>query len=462
MGTITMSGFNKIDWNAILDAVMSQERLPLTTMQAQRSTLSSKATAFGTLATKLASVETAASALETLSSLGGRTATSGDETVVTASASSTAATGTYDIVVSQLAHAQVTKLAGADSLAPLTDKDQTVVATGGTLTFLDASGQPVVDEDDNQVGIVTLAPGSYTLQQLADAINAAEGVPARATIVQASGRYTLVLTGSATGEANGFTLQNSLAGGVALSATEAMAATDAHLLVNNVEVTSESNVIADAIDGVTLSLLKPSGTNTVTVGVAEDPSATKAKLEAFVSAYNSLMDFASGQATSARKGETDNIGYDPLLRSLRASLSGVLNRAYPVPGVFRNLAQVGLEFDRTGKLKLNATTFGDVMKTQRADVEQLLAGTNGVEGAFASITSAIAEYTKSGGLVPDAKSRLESQMTSLDARMMAMEERLALRQKTLQAEYAAADAVISQLNSQAGSLSSLGTLYSAF
>jgi flagellar hook-associated protein 2 len=241
-----------------------------------------------------------------------------------------------------------------------------------------------------------------------------------------------------------------------------MAATDADVLVNNVRVTSASNVITDAVDGVTLTLLKKTAGTPITLGVAEDPDVTGSKLDALVSAFNGLVDFANSQATAARKGEKDNIGFDPLLRSLHSTLAALLNRAYPVSGSYHSLANVGIEFDRLGKLKLNTSTFSDAMKTNRADVEKLLAGDGTVDGAFDAIKAAISDYTKSGGLVPDAKSRMEAQAGALGDRIDAMERRLAVRQASLQAEYSAADSMISQLNSQAGSLSSLGASYSAF
>lgn len=464
MGTITMSGFNKIDWTAILSAVMQQERQPLNAMQTDRSTLQSKANAFGTLATRLSSLETAASGLTSAASLGGRTATVSDESTLAAAAGSTAMTGTYDIEVNELARAQVTTLGAADALAPVPDKDKTVVATGGNLTFLDVDGNAFLDADGQPVSkVVSLAAGSYTLQQLADAINAAD-MPAHATIVQADGDYRLVLTGSDTGKANGFTLQNNLdaTGGVALAQATPMAATDADVLVNKVRVTSSSNVITDAVDGVTLTLLRKTSGTPVTLSVAEDPDVTGSKMDSFVGAFNSLVDFINSQATAARKGDKDNIGFDPLVRSLHSTLSGLLNRAYPVSGAYQNLASIGLEFDRQGKLKMNASTFSDAMKTHRADVEKLLAGDGTVDGAFDALDAAISDYTKSGGLVPDAKSRMEAQAAALGDRIDAMERRLAVRQAALQAEYSAADSMISQLNSQAGSLSSLGASYSAF
>ena len=44
----------------------------------------------------------------------------------------------------------------------------------------------------------------------------------------------------------------------------------------------------------------------------------------------------------------------------------------------------------------------------------------------------------------------------------ALEARLAVRQRALQLEYAAADAAMTQLNSQASSLGSLGSQYKLF
>ena len=49
---ITFSGFNSIDFNQILNAVMAQERTPLTRLETQKKTLESQNSAFATLGTK--------------------------------------------------------------------------------------------------------------------------------------------------------------------------------------------------------------------------------------------------------------------------------------------------------------------------------------------------------------------------------------------------------------------------
>jgi flagellar hook-associated protein 2 len=463
MGTITMSGFNKIDWSAILQAVMQQERQPLTTMETQKTALTAKSSAFSTLATKLGALESAAADLTSASGFAGRKVTSTDSSIVSASASSTAMIGAYDVVVNSVARAQVTTLGSSSpTTAPIGDRDQTVVATGGTLTFLDAGGQPILDNNGNPAGVVTLADGSYTLEQVAAAINSTEGVPARATIVQANGNYQIVLTGTGTGVASAFTLANNLTGGVSWGQATPMAATDADVDINNVKVTSSSNVIEDAIAGVSLTLLRNSQGAPVTVGVTADDSATKTKVEAFIKAFNDIVSFADAQSASARNGEKGSIGNDPMLRGLRNTLSEVLNREYNVGGAFSHLSLIGIEFTRTGQLSMNSSLFDDAMRTSQDGVTRLLAGATGVTGAFSSIKAAISDYTSAGGLVPDAKSRMDEQVKALESRMSAMEDRLAIRQAALQAEYAAADEMISKLNSQGSSLASMISSYSAF
>ena len=77
---ITLSGFNDIDFNAVLEAVMTQESVPLQNLQTQQKSLESKASTFRTLAAKLATFESAVADLKDDQSMLGRTASSTDDT----------------------------------------------------------------------------------------------------------------------------------------------------------------------------------------------------------------------------------------------------------------------------------------------------------------------------------------------------------------------------------------------
>src|SRR5262245_25437399 len=232
---ITFSGFNSIDFNVVLNAIMQQESAPLQALQAKQNELQATDSTFGQLASKLDALRTASGALSNSSTVNTYAATSSDETALTVSASPDAIAGRYEVQVNELARAQVTI---SSTFAP--DTNTTIVATGGSLTI--GSEQ------------VTVA-GPVTLQQLAAAINADANSPASASIIATQpGQYRLVLTGKNTGQANAFTITNQLtAGTIAFADADnngvsgdtasdnAVNATDASVLINNIAVTSTSN-----------------------------------------------------------------------------------------------------------------------------------------------------------------------------------------------------------------------------
>jgi flagellar hook-associated protein 2 len=441
MSSITISGYNQIDFSALLQAVMEQESAPVQTMQTQRSSLQTQKNSFATLATKLAALETEVQALASDDAFGGRSVQVSDSGAVSVAAGATAGTGSYEVVVNELARSQVT---ATDSTH--TDRDTTAVATGGSLV----------------INGVTVTVGSpVTLQALAEAINRTPDVGVVATLVNAGGRYQLVLTATRSGRANAFSIENNLSGGagVSFSGTNAVEASDADVLVNNIRITSPTNTIEDAIPGATLTVSKKNPGVPVSVTISRDDSATKSNVQDFVSAYNDLVHFFAAQATSAGQGQASSIGRDAVVRQLRISLREVISRSFGGGGTYSNLSQVGIEFTRTGELKLNEELFDAAARDHLSDLQGLFQGSG---GAFSAVGSAIGTFTDSDGLVPGASERLDTQMRNMDTRIAALEARLAVRQRALQQEYAAADAAMTQLNSQASALDSLGSQYSLF
>jgi flagellar hook-associated protein 2 len=451
MSAVTFSGANGIDFNVILNAVMTQERAPLDNLTAQQKTLKTQSSAFSTLASKLGTIQSAAEALTRTAAFGGRTVTSTDESTVAASGGTDAVPGIYDVVVNELARAQVTATSSRAA-----DTGTTTVATGGTLVI---------------GGVTVTLAGNVTLQGLADAINDTDGIGVTASIVSAAtNEYQLVLTGTTTGSAGAFTIQNQLAGTtVAFTDTDAdgtsgdsaadnaMQATNAQALINNVLVTSATNRIENAIPGATLDLLRKQPGTTVTVSVAESTDATSDLVKGFVDAYNALITYAQ-QSSTASSGITR----DPLFRSLRNELRTVLTATYASGGSLASAGQVGIEFDRTGKVTINSSLLSDTLTSNPTGVRDLFMGDGVTAGLFDTLKATVERYTDPGGLLASTKDRIDDQVAAMDRRLADMEERLANRRAALQKEYIAADMLIGQLNSQAGSLSSLGNQYSLF
>jgi flagellar hook-associated protein 2 len=453
---VTMSGFNNIDFNSILNAVMSQEQAPLNELQARQQALQGQSSSYQTLATKLGAVETALADLKGSTALGDASVTNTDTSAVAVDMQSGAPVGTYDIVVQELARAQV-----MGTTSRTADHDTTTVATGGSMTI---------------GGVQVQINGAVTLDGLAAAINSTDGIGVQASVVSpAAGSYQLVLTGLDTGTAHRFTVSTALTGGPGVTFANhsgtvsgsndldnATNATDARVVVNNITITSATNTIENALPGGTLTVMKKdtsSGSSPVTVTVGRDLSAGQSRIDTFVSAFNDLADFVDSQSTAAVKGDTSSIARDGLLRGLQTSLRTALTRSYGTGGQFKSAAEIGLGFTRTGKLTLDASVFTTATDASVADVQKLLSGSTGM---FASLAASVHTYTQAGGLIPDATKRINAQVSSLSTRINDLSDRLAIRKAALQQEYTAADLTISQLNGQSGSLSSMGSAYRLF
>ena len=482
---ISFSGFNNIDFNLILNAIMDQERQPVVALQANVFSLEGQDAQYSSLAAKLADVESAAEKLAVTTGFSARTLTKSDTSILTASSSDTAPIGAYDIVVSNLARAQVTA-----SSSTYADSDTTVVADGGTLTI---------------GGVAVTISGSTTLQGLADAINGTTNIPVTASVVaSAPGSYQLVLTGNSTGLSNAFAITNGLTGGAGVTfGANAVGASDAALTVNNISITSAGNTIAGAIPDTTLTLLKEDPATTVTISVSRDSSAVKTLVDEFITAYNGLTDYLDEQFAASAEGNSTAIGRDGLVRGLRSSMRQTLSQAFSVGGSFSYLAEVGIGSDaadaslfdnaledsltdlqslfvggggnngaswtstsrrtpRQVDLTLDASLFDNALEDSLTDLQSLFVGGGGNNGAFVDFEGVIEAYTEAGGLVPSVQARLDDQVQKLNDQIFDFEEQLAVRRASLEAEFIAADLAIAALNSQLDSLAGLGNQYRLF
>ena len=452
---VTLSGFNNIDFSAILEAVMVQERQPFTALGTKKQALQQQNTQLGALAGKLSSLQNAAERLSSPDSLNVLSATSSDPATVGVSTSSGSMAGVYDVVVTQRAKAQVTASTsthGADD----------VVTTGGTLSLLVGSNPPV--------NIV--AAGSMSLRQLADQINDADaGV--QASVVQVTpGNYRLVLTASDTGTENAFTFTSTMGSSLTFGGADgtygqagdgnAVNAADAQVTVNGVATISSSNTLSDVVPGVSLTLNAEDSTKTVRVTVSRDSGALKAQVEDFVKAYNDLVKWVNEQRTAALEGKT-NVSREAVVRGLHADLRAAILGEHG-DGTLKRLAAVGIGFDRVGQMKIDDKVFNDAVNADPGAVQELFAGASdgSTDGAFDDLSELVSTYADAGGLLKKAQTRLDDQVKQISGRMDVLDAQLAIRRNALQAEFIAADQAMSQLNSQVNSLTSLSNQYRLF
>ena len=184
-----------LDTNNIIEQLVAIQSNRVTQLQAKQKEQTDKATLFQTLQGNYLGVLTAASSLADSSLYGQKTASSSNTDILSVTASSTAATGSHQLVVKQLAK--------KNQYVSNRFSDTGVTTLGsGTLTITLGSGSSAVSTD------VTIGSTNNTLTGIANAINQS-GAAVTAAIIKvdsSSTPYQLTVTAKEAGEGNAVTL----------------------------------------------------------------------------------------------------------------------------------------------------------------------------------------------------------------------------------------------------------------
>ncbi len=437
-----------LDIAAIVTSLTSAKAAPLTNaINRSNTALNAQVSAWGTLNSAVATFQATLTALQDPAQLAGRTATLGDSTIASATATSSAVTGQYSIAVQNLA------TAASLSSAPNSVGATAVVGTG----TLQISVGGVLDS-------VAIDSTSNTLQGIAAAINSSAGNPGvTASILTTSDGARLVLTGTKTGQANGILVtQSGGDGGLSslvydpannnTTLTQTQQALDANFTVNSYPAKSASNQVTSVISGVTLNLLKASAATTATppvytpttLTVGNDTAGAQTSIGTFVSALNGLL--SSIQSLASYDPTTQTAG--PLLGN--AAVQSLQNQLYKILGQVHagitsgpnSLAAIGIGANPQGTYSSNSATLGNALTGNLDSVSKLLSGPNGIA---TQLNTFVTQYTQAGGLLDTISNGLKSSLTNNAKQLAALNARMAVYSATLTAEYNAMDTAVALL-----------------
>jgi flagellar hook-associated protein 2 len=178
------SGMN---WKSYVDAIVTAEQTGETLLKDKQTTLQDQYTAWGAIKTALSSLQDSLSDLKTSTFFGARSATTSDDTIVTASGDSGAATGTYTFKINQLATAAIYNGASdvGGSLSASNDVSGLTLASASFATKVKAGTFTV---NNAQISIET----TDTLQDVFDKIAAATNNEVAASYDSSTDKITLV------------------------------------------------------------------------------------------------------------------------------------------------------------------------------------------------------------------------------------------------------------------------------
>ena len=441
MTAVTFSGLSSgLDTSSLVKQLVAAERAPLDVVTGRQSDISSQKSIVSSLSSALAALGTAVRGMDQASELQPRTAASSDSHVTVAASSGAAAT-VHDVRVQQLARGQIT------SSREFTSAAAGVLGTG-SLTIKVGDLEKTIDYGSTD-----------SLADIASKINSS-GAAASASVLFDGTSYRLMVASTATGTAaapiftdGGDSLDLSNSDNIKIPAKDAIA------VIDGVPVTRGSNVISDAIAGLTLTLVSPHAVAdaNAAVSVTQDTGSVRDKLKALVTAYNAVNTALHGQLdyTGTKKG-TNTLFGDSTLRQLQGALGSVMSGGYgdalAGPAAALTVGGIGLVRAKDGSLTLDEAKLNSVLSTNPNAVTDLF-----VTGGFATAVTNLADsYTRSGdgifaiktkGLT-DRNSVLQTQADHINARADKL-------QSQLEAQFTALETAMTKLRSQSSFLTSV-------
>ena len=383
-----------IDTNSLLDELYQLARAPINRLEARKEVLNQQSVAWAALEVRLLNFRTTASRLAAPASfdLYSASATHADwqpgSGLVSASASSGAVPGAYLLTVDALA--QTHQLASQG----YADTTETEVGSGTISIAVGDAGPTIIDVD------------TFTLAELRDAINAANAGVSAAIINDGSDTapYRLILTSKTSGLDGEMTVTPSLAGGTPPTFADLQAAQDAQITLGSgagaITVTSGSNTITEAIQGVTLNLLDADPATTVSVTVSRDTAALQNRVLDLVGTYNAVVDFFADQFYYDPEAEqTGALFANFQLQTIQQNLSAALtNSVVGLDAEFRSLSDLGIRTLSTGKLSVDSTALAAAIVDHLPDVIALFAAVGKTTDSAVSYLASTGDTQPSGAV----------------------------------------------------------------
>ena len=454
-----------LDIQSIVKAMVDAERAPKT-LQLDRleKTTTAKFSALGQFRSALSDFQTALKDLNDPKLFQKRSATSSDDKIFTATASGSAASGSFSMQVFNLAQSSKVALAGVD----------TPTQTLGTGTVSISVGDRTLD--------VELTEGADSLAALRDAINrSGKDMGLSAAIVNdpaGGGGARLVLTSSTSGTGNDISVSTTtLTGDLGVldftpaapdanftptpvdpdnprAARVISYSRDANFAIDGISLSSASNTIDEVVEGVSITLKSAqsptdiANANALTLGVNQDKDGVRAGVQKFVDAYNKMMGTLNSltkvTAVGGDSGKpvTGALVGDASVRNAQSALRSVLGEPAG-NGELRILADLGITTQNDGTLKLDTDRLGSVLDN---NFDQMSGFLTGDRGLLTRLNDKLEPYTQTGGIVESRTKALQTTLKGVDEQREALSRRVTQLESRLFAQFNAMDQLVGQLS----------------
>jgi flagellar hook-associated protein 2 len=420
-----------------LQAVETPWKMQLTSLQAEDTALTS-------IGSDLSSLSTAFQSLTDFEGvLSEKQGSSSDTSVLQLTgAASNAVAGSHAIVVTGL----------AQTSSQYSDAVSASDTLSGTLTLAVGGGAAQT---------ITIGSSNNTLSSLADAINSGNyGVTAN--VVTTSGGERLSLVSNTSGAAGGITVGGTLQDATtstAVNFTPGQAGQDAALTVDGVAITSASNTVTNAIQGVTIQLLSAAPSTDVQVEITNNNSDVESALNSFVTAYNKVIGDLTTQEGKDSSGNPEPLFGNPAVATIQEQLQSALAFVQAGSGI-SSVTQLGISTNSDGTLSLDTDTLQNALNSNYQDVVNFFQPSASFTSFGGNLNTVVDNLGNSApnGAVYLTLQQNAAQESSLNASISNEETRISAEKAQLTTQLNEANYVLEQIPSQ---IDQINEIYSA-
>lgn len=424
-----------------IQQIMQIEARKRTQLQIEQNDLESQKTAISSIDSKLSSLNNVLTSMietpdDNFNPLSG---TSTDPSVIEfISASGLNNPGDYSIKVTQLAKEDV-------MLSDAIVQDSNNYNSNGVGSFDLAIGA------DTSVSVNVDTTGlnnQQVLEAIATAVNDQVGDKVTASVFKlGDGSSRLSFKSVETGEANRLTISNQQGDFAALNLTNEYTTDqlNAKFTIDQVSFERSSNLINDAVQGLTFELNKETGTQFEQIKVSRDTSEARKSIEKFILKFNDANSTIRNKTyLDADTGARGILQNERSVRNISFNLR--LAASLPVDSLagtgINSLASIGIDIAKDGKMSIDdSEKLTEALKTNPQGIADLFSSENGIASALQQqINQYISDDT--GGVFENIQDGIDRRIDRLDDRIKAENEYLTDKQEELRAEFAELDQII--------------------
>lgn len=240
-------------------------------------------------------------------------------------------------------------------------------------------------------------------------------------------------------------------------------AQDAKIKLDGFEIEIPSNRTTDLIPGVTIDLKKATPGDEVTLEITEDTGKITAKIGELVDKINNVIAFIKEQNALDESVDTSQtLGGDITLQTLESRIRSAVFSTIQTDWGPRRIGDLGLTFQRDGKLALDTEKMKSKLDANYSEVAQIISGKytkedGKIKGFIDNLDGVInGALRRPGGTLTSRKDGLDSQIKQIDRRIESKQRQIDQKERMLKQKFARLEETITRIKAQGSGLAGLG------